>query len=103
MVTNIDRDGKIRLSRQAVLEGWTVEQAQEMDRGGLAAAAATAPVGAPAEIAVVTAAAIATAVTGAAAAAIAALVANPQQQNPKGLGRPLGLFFCCIRIDHKGL
>lgn len=34
MVTNIDGDGKIRLSRQAVLEGWTPEQAQEHDRGG---------------------------------------------------------------------
>jgi polyribonucleotide nucleotidyltransferase len=34
MVTNIDGDGKIRLSRQAVLEGWTAEEAQERDRGG---------------------------------------------------------------------
>jgi polyribonucleotide nucleotidyltransferase len=34
MVTNIDPDGKIRLSRQAVLEGWSIEQAQEHDRGG---------------------------------------------------------------------
>jgi polyribonucleotide nucleotidyltransferase len=34
MVTNIDDAGKIRLSRQAVLEGWTVEQALEHDRGG---------------------------------------------------------------------
>jgi polyribonucleotide nucleotidyltransferase len=34
MVTNIDADGKIRLSRQAVLEGWTAEEAQERDRGG---------------------------------------------------------------------
>jgi polyribonucleotide nucleotidyltransferase len=33
MVTNIDETGKIRLSRQAVLEGWTVEQAQERDQG----------------------------------------------------------------------
>lgn len=33
MVTNIDEAGKIRLSRQAVLEGWTVEQAVEKDRG----------------------------------------------------------------------
>ena len=32
MVTGIDDQGKIRLSRQAVLEGWTVEQAQEKDR-----------------------------------------------------------------------
>jgi polyribonucleotide nucleotidyltransferase len=31
MVTNIDPDGKIRLSRQAVLEGWTPEQAREND------------------------------------------------------------------------
>ncbi len=36
MVTGIDPMGKIRLSRQAVLEGWTVEEAQERDnkRGG---------------------------------------------------------------------
>jgi polyribonucleotide nucleotidyltransferase len=34
MVTNIDPDGKIRLSRQAVLENWTPEEAQEHDRGG---------------------------------------------------------------------
>jgi polyribonucleotide nucleotidyltransferase len=32
MVTNIDRDGKIRLSRQAVLEGWTPEEARANDR-----------------------------------------------------------------------
>jgi polyribonucleotide nucleotidyltransferase len=31
MVTGID-NGKVRLSRQAVLEGWTVEEAQEHDR-----------------------------------------------------------------------
>ena len=34
MVTGIDDNGHIRLSRQAVLEGWTVEEAQERDRGG---------------------------------------------------------------------
>ncbi len=32
MITDIDPQGKIRLSRQAVLEGWTAEQAREMDR-----------------------------------------------------------------------
>jgi polyribonucleotide nucleotidyltransferase len=32
MVTNIDEGGKIRLSRQAVLEGWTAEEALERDR-----------------------------------------------------------------------
>ncbi len=32
MVTNIDPEGKIRLSRQAVLEGWTPEEAMERDR-----------------------------------------------------------------------
>ena len=32
MVTAIDEQGKIRLSRQAVLEGWTPEQALERDR-----------------------------------------------------------------------
>ena len=31
MVTNIDPSGKIRLSRQAVLEGWTAEEAREKD------------------------------------------------------------------------
>jgi polyribonucleotide nucleotidyltransferase len=38
MVTDIDPEGKIRLSRQAVLEGWTPEEARERDqkkrRGG---------------------------------------------------------------------
>jgi len=34
MVTNIDPMGKIRLSRQAVLEGWTAEEAREKDSGG---------------------------------------------------------------------
>jgi len=32
MVTAIDENGKIRLSRQAVLDGWTVEEALERDR-----------------------------------------------------------------------
>jgi polyribonucleotide nucleotidyltransferase len=32
MVTAIDPEGKIRLSRQAVLEGWTPEEAMERDR-----------------------------------------------------------------------
>jgi polyribonucleotide nucleotidyltransferase len=32
MITNIDEGGKIRLSRQAVLEGWTLEEAREHDR-----------------------------------------------------------------------
>ena len=32
MVTDIRNDGKIRLSRQAVLEGWTAEEAREKDR-----------------------------------------------------------------------
>jgi polyribonucleotide nucleotidyltransferase len=32
MITNIDENGKIRLSRQAVLEGWTLEEAKEHDR-----------------------------------------------------------------------
>jgi polyribonucleotide nucleotidyltransferase len=34
MVTNIGPDGKIRLSRKAVLEGWTAEEAAEKDKGG---------------------------------------------------------------------
>lgn len=33
MVTDIDNTGKVRLSRQAVLEGWTPEEAREKDRG----------------------------------------------------------------------
>jgi len=33
MVTGIDPQGKIRLSRQAVLEGWSLEEAQANDRG----------------------------------------------------------------------
>ncbi len=33
MVVDIDSTGKIRLSRQAVLEGWTPEEARERDRG----------------------------------------------------------------------
>jgi polyribonucleotide nucleotidyltransferase len=32
MVIDIDSEGKIRLSRQAVLEGWTAEEARERDR-----------------------------------------------------------------------
>ena len=34
MVTNIDSQGKIRLSRQALLEGWTLEEAQFHDKSG---------------------------------------------------------------------
>ena len=34
MVTDIDPEGKIRLSRRAVLEGWTPEQARAADRPG---------------------------------------------------------------------
>ena len=32
MVINVDEGGKIRLSRQAVLDGWTAEEAMERDR-----------------------------------------------------------------------
>ena len=32
MVIDVDREGKVRLSRQAVLEGWTAEEARERDR-----------------------------------------------------------------------
>jgi polyribonucleotide nucleotidyltransferase len=31
MITGIDREGKIRLSRRAVLEGWTLAEAKEQD------------------------------------------------------------------------
>lgn len=34
MITDIDNQGRIRLSRQAVLEGWTPEEAMARDRGG---------------------------------------------------------------------
>ena len=34
MVTDISPDGKIRLSRRAVLEGWTLEEARAADRPG---------------------------------------------------------------------
>ncbi|MCC6260493.1 MAG: polyribonucleotide nucleotidyltransferase, partial [Anaerolineales bacterium] len=34
MVTDVDPQGKVRLSRQAVLEGWTAEEAKEKDKGG---------------------------------------------------------------------
>ncbi len=34
MVTDIDPAGKIRLSRQAVLEGWSAEDARQKDSGG---------------------------------------------------------------------
>jgi polyribonucleotide nucleotidyltransferase len=34
MIIDIDREGKIKLSRQAVMEGWTAEEARERDRGG---------------------------------------------------------------------
>jgi len=34
MIIDIDRTGRIKLSRQAVLEGWTAEEARERDRGG---------------------------------------------------------------------
>lgn len=34
MVTNISPDGKVRLSRQAVLEGWSLEEARRRDRPG---------------------------------------------------------------------
>jgi polyribonucleotide nucleotidyltransferase len=32
MITDIDPMGKIRLSRQAVLEGWSAEEAREHDK-----------------------------------------------------------------------
>ncbi|HPL82628.1 MAG TPA: S1 RNA-binding domain-containing protein, partial [Anaerolineaceae bacterium] len=34
MVIDIASDGKIRLSRQALLEGWSVEEARERDKPG---------------------------------------------------------------------
>jgi polyribonucleotide nucleotidyltransferase len=34
MVTDIRPDGKVRLSRRAVLEGWTAEEARDSDRPG---------------------------------------------------------------------
>lgn len=32
MVIDIDRDGKVKLSRRAVMEGWTLDEARERDR-----------------------------------------------------------------------
>jgi polyribonucleotide nucleotidyltransferase len=44
MVTGIDEAGRVRLSRQAVLEGWSVEEARQRDRpGGNHAAAGSRP------------------------------------------------------------
>ncbi len=34
MVIDVDPSGKVRLSRQAVLEGWSAEEARERDKGG---------------------------------------------------------------------
>ncbi len=34
MVTAVDPEGKVRLSRRAVIEGWTLEEAMEQDSGG---------------------------------------------------------------------
>ena len=34
MVTAVDPEGKVRLSRRAVIEGWTLEEAREQDSGG---------------------------------------------------------------------
>ena len=34
MVTNVDNQGRVRLSRQALLEGWTLEEAQAKDSPG---------------------------------------------------------------------
>jgi len=34
MVINVDNNGRVRLSRQAVLEGWDVEEAQRRDNSG---------------------------------------------------------------------
>ena len=34
MVIDVDPGGRVRLSRQAVLEGWSVEDAQQRDKGG---------------------------------------------------------------------
>jgi polyribonucleotide nucleotidyltransferase len=31
MITDIDREGKVRLSRQAVLEGWSLDEARRAD------------------------------------------------------------------------
>ena len=45
MVTDIDPTGKVRLSRQAVLEGWSVEEARERDRGGRSGSRGGAPSG----------------------------------------------------------
>jgi polyribonucleotide nucleotidyltransferase len=45
MVTNIDSDGRIRLSRRAVLEGWTPQEAMEHDRASRAPSGRSGPGG----------------------------------------------------------
>ena len=68
MVTDIDPQGKIRLSRQAVLEGWSAEEAREKDQrkpGGGRPGGGIAAVAAIVKAEVIAAVAIAVAVTGA--------------------------------------
>jgi polyribonucleotide nucleotidyltransferase len=47
MVTDIDPQGKIRLSRQAVLEGWTADEAREKDQRRSGGGGRGGPRGAP--------------------------------------------------------
>ena len=91
MVTNIDPEGKIRLSRQAVLEGWTPEEAQEHDRaprssgGGRPAAATAAATAAAMAVAAETAALTAIAAAGAVIAAATAAAAETATAGKKRL------------------
>ncbi len=43
MIIDIDHEGKIRLSRQAVLEGWTAEEAHERDQRGRSGGRSSSP------------------------------------------------------------
>jgi polyribonucleotide nucleotidyltransferase len=47
MVTGIDPEGKVRLSRAAVLEGWTAEEAAERDRKPSGGGRSSGPSGGP--------------------------------------------------------
>jgi polyribonucleotide nucleotidyltransferase len=51
MVTDIDPDGKIRLSRQAVLEGWTPEEARNRDRRASSSPSSQRPSSRPQKVA----------------------------------------------------
>ena len=80
MVTDIDDQGKIRLSRQAVLEGWTAKkQPNTIARPAAAAVVVAAATGADALAAAAVTAAVAAEIAAAQAAAAAAAEAGANQ------------------------